>query len=176
MGMVLRRSILEIKAVGTIKLEEFIKLFHPTPKTELLINILDNEAKKRKRLKDLFNKNKKRDTIANICNGILTHSKELIAIYKQMNKSISDGEKYVLDKELKLIKSSIVELYSLTGFKYIDEFSKNYATQPECALLVDKGIKKLIKRELALNMKKDISSFPFPHEFISDHYVIITLF
>lgn len=158
----------EIKAEGRIRREEFARLFHSTPKADLLLGILDKEAKKCKmsRTQALQTQD-----INSICKEIFSHIKVLVNIYQRIPASSSEGEKLLLEKDKHSLRKRITELYSLKAFDCIDALAKKIALHPETACTKDKAVKKLIVKEYLFRSKNKVSAFSFPHESIIDHYV-----
>jgi len=166
--MILRRSISEVKSEGRITRKEFVKLFHPTPKADLLLQILDNTVKKHKTIKNTITQD-----LISICKEIFSYIKALVHIYERTETAVSEGEKFMLEKDKKDLKKKIIELYLVKGFNCIDHLARRIALYPESINTTDKAVKKLIMKEYLFRVKSNVSTFSFPHEPIIDHYVVV---
>jgi hypothetical protein len=167
-GMILRKPISEVKTEGRITREEFIKLFHPTPKTDLLLQILDNTTRKHQTIQSTTTQG-----LSSICKQIFSYIKVLVNMQQRAEVVRSEGEKFMLERDEDDLKKRIIELYSVKGFNCINNLAKRIVLYPESISSTDKTVKKLIMKEYLLRVKNNVSAFCFPHESIIDHYVVV---
>eukprot|EP00826_Nyctotherus_ovalis_P011084 TRINITY_DN12890_c0_g3_i1.p1 TRINITY_DN12890_c0_g3~~TRINITY_DN12890_c0_g3_i1.p1 ORF type:complete len:359 (+),score=38.61 TRINITY_DN12890_c0_g3_i1:135-1211(+) len=149
-------SVAEVKANNQIKQLEFLKLIAFMPKSEVMLRLLDTEARKKKG-KRAWNA---KDSVSSICKQLFTYIRRLSTAYK------IKGDDYVFVKN---ILSKLMELYSISECKVIAAYAKQLATNSQCT--TNKSIKSIILKEY--NIHKRNESFNFPHAQILDHSVIL---
>eukprot|EP00826_Nyctotherus_ovalis_P053841 TRINITY_DN7026_c0_g1_i1.p1 TRINITY_DN7026_c0_g1~~TRINITY_DN7026_c0_g1_i1.p1 ORF type:complete len:185 (+),score=22.67 TRINITY_DN7026_c0_g1_i1:39-593(+) len=166
-GMALGKPRAEIRVKGTLKLEQFMKLFTSMQKSEVLLKALDNEAKSIKAFDEVPIKKQ----IANVCEEVFVHIKALFAMHEKRQQPTSRVVQSIIDEKMRLVQKKIQDLYSPELCTLLNNYSKNLAHNPEASLKVNKPIRKLIISEFNAYKKADLSTFSFPHASILDHYV-----
>jgi len=168
-GLTLKKPIAEIKCIGILKLEEFVKLFASTHKSELLLKVLDTEAKRLQVLEETPTKRQ----IENICGEVFVYIKSLVTLHSKKLQSLSKISNSIINKNMSIVLKKVSDLHSEEYCNIINSYSINIANNPKLSLKVDNLIKKLIIREYKKCKRNEISSFPFPYASILDHYVAI---
>jgi len=183
MGVILKKPIKEIKSVGTISQEQFLKLFANAGKVDVILNSLDFAVRKPEQNTDEksiceINKEQKQKDIQNICKQILVHSKKLAKIYNTEENfpELSKAVKIVLAQNKQEIYNKITDIYGIEGCKIIMNFSIKLS-RSECSddLIKDKAMKSLIEREYKFFSRSDPGQFQYPHAKFNQHMVFLIL-